>query len=1163
MSKVFRLFSDKDLQHWENTGTDYGPKTIEKIANPDGDFASKEPTSIPSPFARIDLFRTAFQYVMDKKLLDGDTIYHRLVSDCLDIAEIFFKIDSLGGRAQIRTWSKKKDLEALLTSANPAHRLYGETLDLFFRQDQEAYNFHLCKNFFFLFIEHKIVGGTSPSTMFFTSGNDLSFTKIKFGNDTLFSGKPRPLYKRDPEFQRYLQHFFKANPAAAKMAEFSVYLKANLDIHSGSRDPILLEIYNTMKRYEGYQTKEVPNILSEFVANYDPLDTGTENEVIDVLGLPLMKKKQRERKKVIAENSQFVIKATKSPLSYPPLLLQDKFSMPLVYTDPFVRWDNMTPVPAFDAATDLNKRRLPGVIDEYPYLTISDFLEPFLVRLPYPINRSKFFDGNLGVESGDKGKSYLLPLTSLFFDFFNPEDLLSEDPGTPSITIMAYAGSVDVTLKIPIRASGQSITFKRTYNSRPVGGETQPDVMNNKGFVVDYQMGLAIFPDIRADFPVDLSYRVMLQDQDQKHIDFKLQFFTGSNNQRVEAVDSKRSDKEMDPVTTKYYALKKQFDYIQLDQNGIHGIMIPTLRKCFHGSDVYKFAIDFGTTNTHIEYKTNGARESKPFEITNEDIQVATLHDPALNGSNPLSGTLNLIKQLIPHEFLPEHIGKGYEFQFPQRTALSHHQHLRPATTTHILSDFNIPFFYEKLPKRSNSKIFTNLKWSNYTMLDEDRIRVEKFFEQIIFLIRNKVLIKGGDLENTEITWFYPSSMSSRRKGSLEKTWRSHFATYISRKEIERKLRPLSESVAPFYYFKENLGVDAAHYPVVGIDIGGGTTDVVIYRRNQPELLTSFRFAANTIFGGPFELNGLMKKYLPKISGMINENITTLTEKKQHYDANNLSMLGKILQEIGAEKKAEDISAFFFAIEHNRSITGQKIPISFNELLTNDDDFKILFIVFYAAIIYHVAKLMRSKKMDLPRHITFSGTGSKIINIADESSDLKNLQLLTRWIFEKVYGLPAGKIKLWKHAEPKEITCKGGLLNDNDVDVDDIKTILLGDTLDTMARDENLDYSQVCNNETILTSVIQEVNIFIDMLFDLDKELNLSDKFGINSSMLSKYRSVLKEDLITKLRSELDKKAAETKDNTEARIQESLFFYPIAGALVQLSHEIAITPFNN
>ena len=182
MAKVFRLFKDRDLQGWEDRGEPYGPSIIEDINNPDGDYSTNDPTSVPSPFARIDLARAAFKYVVDKKDFNGVTVYHKLVSDCLDVAELFFNIDKLGDRAQIVSWDKEIDLRKLLESSNSKHRLYGETLDLFLKQDAQSNNFDELRKLYFVIYDNKIVGGTSPTTLFFSSANDLSFANIDIGN---------------------------------------------------------------------------------------------------------------------------------------------------------------------------------------------------------------------------------------------------------------------------------------------------------------------------------------------------------------------------------------------------------------------------------------------------------------------------------------------------------------------------------------------------------------------------------------------------------------------------------------------------------------------------------------------------------------------------------------------------------------------------------------------------------------------------------------------------------------------------------------------------------------------------------------------------------------------------------------------------------------------
>lgn len=73
MSKVFRLHTTGG----KNDSTDwfeclpYDSSIINDIKDPDGADARKQITSIPSPFARIDLVKTAFEEVVDAAILMG------------------------------------------------------------------------------------------------------------------------------------------------------------------------------------------------------------------------------------------------------------------------------------------------------------------------------------------------------------------------------------------------------------------------------------------------------------------------------------------------------------------------------------------------------------------------------------------------------------------------------------------------------------------------------------------------------------------------------------------------------------------------------------------------------------------------------------------------------------------------------------------------------------------------------------------------------------------------------------------------------------------------------------------------------------------------------------------------------------------------------------
>ncbi len=506
--------------------------------------------------------------------------------------------------------------------------------------------------------------------------------------------------------------------------------------------------------------------------------------------------------------------------------------------------------------------------------------------------------------------------------------------------------------------------------------------------------------------------------------------------------------------------------------------------------------------------------------------------------------------ELIPHEFLPEVISKQTEFRFPLRTALSENSRLNLSEATYSLADFNIPFTYEKYAKKPNAKVSTNLKWSNYTMNDEDRIRIERFFEKLIFLIRTKVLLNRGRLDATKLIWFYPSSMMTVRRNNLESIWQRLFNKYISTLSSPIKL---SESIAPFYYFKNMGGISASDLPVAAIDIGGGTSDIVIYQNNKPVCLTSFRFATNSIFGDAFNgspaINGFVKKYLSLYKNLLSDN--------------NLYDLTAVMKEITEEQSSEDIIAFYFSLENNKLIRDRNLQsnLSFNEKLANDDDLKIVFLIFYSSIIYHLAKLMKTKEMKAPRYITFSGTGSKVISIIDRGIDLNVLQNLTKLIFEKVFGEAVGNIELKQHPEPKEITCKGGLLSETNIDIEEIKTVLIGDLENTLIPRTTLDYTNI-NNEAKLKSIVDEVKTFLDLVFGLHTEFNLTNNFGVNPAKIEDYKTILKEDLMQYLKSGLENKTHELSNNTNINVEEPLFFYPLVGALNKLAFKI-VTQNNN
>ena len=398
MGKTFTLHNKSDGQHWFVFKA-YNTDQIDAIADPQGGKTTKLPTSIPSPFARLDLVRAAFQSLARFTELRGPDTYNdeRVVSDCFDVGELFFNYEKLKDRISIQPWSPVTDLNQLLNGTNLNRKRLGEALKLFLEQDKATYNFDKINRLFILKYKGKVIGGTSPATLFFTSGNDLSWVDVKMGSDKLFDSSFAPLYLRDIEYQKYwygLQAF---------MPGFRTYFQGVDDYLTKSK--ALLERHSPTLFHEHIQDQQGNSRMTEetFRQQYDEMDTGQSGDVVEVLGFSLRKKKSDVT--AIEQVSEFIIRSGKYRQVHPgallPMVLQNRFHRPFVYV-PQTTWDPTVAVPYWvKEAYRTNERTLPGQPGRYPYLTVSDFLEPYLIQVPYPMNRDRFFDGNL---TGGDGK---------------------------------------------------------------------------------------------------------------------------------------------------------------------------------------------------------------------------------------------------------------------------------------------------------------------------------------------------------------------------------------------------------------------------------------------------------------------------------------------------------------------------------------------------------------------------------------------------------------------------------------------------------------------------------------------------------------------------------------------------------------------------------------
>ena len=1056
---VFRL-QDIDGQHGlNNTIQDWGisrmynDNQINDIASSNASSLS-EPTSIPSPFARIALAKEAFKMVAEngQKTLAS---YQKIVSASLDVGEIFFTYEKWRDKVDIIEWKygrqdHSKDLtddSDLKMMMYGQHQLY-KTLKAFLENDAEFYNFDMLKSLYILKDKTtgKMIGATSPTTLFFSSANNLEDVDIQLSTDRKAFRDIIPLHKRGWDYQKFLYTWMAAN-------------NENRLTKSGTA----VSIFNDFFKYlEAEKTKI------------------NKNQEIDAL----------------SHSPSSILESTYKPIQAPDVEIVGK---------------------------QLYQIKNYGIGS----LNNDDLLEDKIFRLSGKINYQSFFDGNLN----DNAKySYLLPLKDEVFKHFTITDL--QDNKIFKISEV----SENLVVATLIDSSGEK--FEKKYKVR-------------KSIIDLDNFDCLLFPNVKFNDEKEAFYRfgVFSNYNPSQRKKRTVEFYNSNAKIKLDSNDviTRNTSDNQNSVCDIYSLNQQVFDRVKVTDGSFDGVLLPTLPSKGN-TEQFIFAVDFGTTNTHIEYKTSNGHNIKPFDIEESEQQVEFLI-----GKND---AYNIVADI---DFMPKTVGgENKEFKFPIRTALSvvkqktENQKINPFTQANVV----IPYEKRKIPAYND--ILTQLKWES----NEDEIKY--FIDSLCYMLRNKVVINGGDLSATKLSWFYPLSMAGSRSKVIENIWKISYAKYFlgesvnnianlqddTKKILNKRLSYLPESVAPYLYYKDHKDYKDAINNLISIDIGGGTSDIVFVQDQKVTFVTSFRFAANSIFGLGEHSTPVVSKYQAEIEKIIKSNddnfqLETLYESITNTDNG-------------------DIASFFFSLSEHKMM--QNADFSFNSILQKDSSQKLIFILFYTAIIFHTALIVKAKRLPLPRHITFSGNGSRLLTIVGE---IEVLEELSKAIFEEVCekNFNEGGLTIIHNTQtPKEVTCKGGIkaANNDYVQLQFNPIVLLGTDSNTFVK-ENETYANIDiveYSEKAKTEAEKFISFVIeDLLHKKYTKGVVPESFlkalRLDSQTLHIARNVLKNDddlktfTINSVRRKLEKDDAHT-----TQIEESFFFYPIAGFMKALSIEI-------
>lgn len=1173
---------------WDN-------EKIDAIKDYAGVQATDKINSLPSPLGRMLFFDEAFRFVNLHPEIR--TLYHQAVSDCLDVWEIFFYYDAYQHQGlDFFAWDFA-NIVRLQHHTNPNFQLLGKALSLYLPQNNSL-QVQAINKLYLITHDNRVFAGSSPYTGFFTTPNPIQFRLPIQNSNQYFFEQVRLLDQRNVEFQEYMHKF-------AKTQEISRYFKHfyNYIYRLGERNNEMTALVwgNPKVNFEEDYPQAVNNREREDL----PLVLLDQATINGNAGITLKKHHPK-----VTQDCEFFLRSAQLNLQVeadeelkPPLVLKTApEGRKKVYVGKS-HWNPEIKVPAYNTEA-LDERMLPGQGITYPYLSTNDFLEDYLIRLPYEIDDAHFLTCNTIKDKDDV--AYLLPLKPQYFEYFAADLTDLQKHLSIQKRVSIHATAIEVTLKIPIGriqkdvatnqrqiVGDEYLVLSRVYEeqrSSPTPHELQQDE-KNRGHIIEYAMGLIFFPFFQTGLPqYDNFYKVgcLTDKREDPASEVTLEFY--SKNALIEPLrdetlpglsqEARLQKHTADQGSTYYQIHNTTFEMLRVNiqiADGLKatGVVLPRWKQIKVGETQYSFAIDLGTTNTHIAYQ-QGNKNPQPFDIGENDLQVIRLDKVTTTRANSTPTikyderngkdlAVTTIVQRQRFEWMPSIIGDTYSF--PTATALSQ---ANPDNNhePRLFGNANIAFFLNKRfdlvdlgRTQGETQIFTNLKWKVQEESNQNRLRT--FVQQLLYLIRNKILLNRGNPEKARIYWFTPLSMPRHIQKHHMEIWESEYQKIIGG-DMGNLIR-LTESETPYYVFQKQGKVSKQ---TLNIDIGGGTTDLLVFKQGKASLATSCTFAGSVLFGNWNDLtnnrnNGLVRAFERYIEKRIDALLDQATSKKEQEAIAELKRING--QYLAPENNFNSADVLNFWLATSR--------FNFIKHFHTHPNFKLPFLLYLTGLCYHCTQIAQDKpdQFGLPTAICFSGNGSKMLAMI--SSKVSEIESLINQVFKEQLEVPNGyKIKVHTVREeqqqgPKQMTCNGALAMPKSEDAslvlkEDVTwqpDITLGENLTGINQDKavtEITYQDLLNAQIKLGE--SEYEKFIELFFKLYKKLNFRGTFGITYK-----EDALRKILLAEVQDNYEKGVklqlgvGGEEDNLQDNISETVFFYALKGAIYNLLTALA------
>lgn len=747
-----------------------------------------------------------------------------------------------------------------------------------------------------------------------------------------------------------------------------------------------------------------------------------------------------------------------------------------------------------------------------------------IIRIPYRISKETFEGVSYQNDSIERDYDYLMPFKSDVVNLF-PNGIIDGDIHINRNSVTAY-----------LRYNGKQ--YEKEYAFDPFK-DGQGRIVDLKSAKISFDLGL--FPNILSYKEQENNYFKVLvvaadEDPEAPHFNIdqiSLSFFKNGNHigevepeqgasyGTLPAVVRSRQKTDLEESGTKFYELfNTSFDLIEVIVLGDTGLIRPVWQTSQATDVTFTYAVDLGTSNTFMSRCKNDANgkpdlSRKPELFKMERPMVNFMHEVPDNNQFSLARRIEesvfskAIKK-VKTEFLPAIID-GDHYKFPIRTALCgiHNKAQRPR----LFDNHNIAFFYERMMANDDQDVHTDIKWDK----NEDMLRI--FVRELLLIVKCDILQRNGDLDRTKLVWFSPLSFSGNEKAIYNDIWTSEpkDVLFITKNQIKQ----YSESEAPYYYYKKMDYIRDSEAVTV-IDIGGGSTDFVYFKDNQPVVANSVHFGCDVLWENGFiefgnaRQNGIYKRY----------------EGNLRFDNKELEELNDSFKNVDS-LKTKDIINFWLSNESNCGII---------KLLRND--FKPVFVYHLTSILFYMASMYKENGFQAPRTLVFSGNGSKYIDkfISDDPEVLKGIINL---VFDNVFG-GNNNVNIQLPDERKESTCYGGLYRDPSFpNVDDV--VYQGD-----CSREYKTVSDLNENFDMLKSTLLKKYADLNNLYKAVLDMLKRERVIENTANTAKFVKEAKEDMGTPLSTYYTSQVKEKYEN-EVIYNDSVFFLPIIDRVFKMT----------